>query len=416
MRCRFVSSALFFLTVGLPVWIVPVCAQANASKLGAASISKGEIRLDGRIKAITGPRGFDIEAVSFTSQVGKRFEFEEAKPKSVVGDAKTRVLAGNLTQALEWKEVKLGMRVALIGRDSAQGLRARLVILTDHNSLYHAGSTIRLNRAVSVLVTRGRVLFDAHDFQGAMRVFRQAVNEARGLNDVAGTAAALGFLGSAYRELEQTANAENAYKEALKLGEAAPEGAGLGTLYHNLGLLYLDNDRDEEALKMLEKAHALRKEDSEFARASTMRALGSAYFQTAQFERAISLCHKVAPVLLAHNDFEGAATMHLAIATAQRNLNNPEGQAAALRAARPIIEKVTDAAKKAQFFYSLGVNFKQLGDKSSVRVAWNASIELYLAAKDLRNAVNVRRELQQLDAPKNPDAPPAVPATPIEAA
>lgn len=414
MRQRFVSSSLFFLTLCAPLSMTPIRAQTAPAKIAPDAILKGEIRLDGRITAMTGPNGFDINAVSFTSQAGKKFEFEEAKAKSILGDDKTRVVAGDdLERPVQWKEVKLGMRVAIIGRDGgAKGLQARLIVLSDYSSKYVKGGSVRMSRPVAMLVARGAALFEAKDYEGAIKIYRQAATMGVGLNDRSGAASAYGRIASAYNELNQKQNAEAAFKDALKVAEGAPDNSGLGTLYNNYGMLLLSLDRPAEAVKMLEKSNTLKEGQPEEAALVTTRNLARAYLDNTQAEKAVNLWRSTLPIYTARNEPDQIAEVQIGIAVAQRELKNAAGETAALTAARENIEKTTDASKKAEALAQMGAALKKLNDKEGARAAWNKAIELFNGAGDARNAGALRRELETLDAPETPPAASVAPAAP----
>jgi tetratricopeptide (TPR) repeat protein len=386
----------------------------------AIAIEKGEIRLDGRISAMTGATGFDIKAFSFSTPAGKTIEFDEAKDKSVAGGKETKVLAGDdLARPLPWNVVKLGMRVAVIGKDGGSGkpIVARAIVLADFSSKYIRGRSIPTSRAVSVLVGRGRQAFEGGNYEAAAKLFQQAASTGTGTGDLTGASLSLSWLGNALGELGQREKAV----EVLLQSVATMKGAGredlAGTAMNNLGNAYMQVGQPAAAVKWLEQSVALMDDgESEESRLVTQLSLARAYAMNKQLDRALDVWRGLLPTLKQRGDSDQEGTILLGIAGILRQQNKADESAAALAQARERIAATTDAPKKADALLYLASYLKSTGDKEGARATLNSAIEIYNAAGDARSAGRARVELVKLDAPEAAAPATAAPVTEAPAA
>ncbi len=397
-----------------PPVAAPPVAGAEAPKPKTIAIEKGEIRLDGRITALSGATAFDIKAFSFTSQAGKLIEFEDAKDKSIEGDEATRVYAGDdLEHPIGWKLIKLGMRVGIIGRDLGSGkpLHARAVVLSDFSSKYVKGRAMSAIHPVAILVARGRTEFEAQRFEESSKLFKEAASIASGASDASGAGLALTWLGSAYRELGQREKAIETLRQAM----AILKGAGLesvsSTTLSNLGRALLEDKQAPEAIKTLLRADELSEGETEEVILSTRRALAAAYAADKQPEQALEVLRG----LVGSYRALGQSEMEVALLLSQARLLTAQGKAdeaaSALALARERTEATTEAPKKAAALMSLGLYLAGARDKEGARASFNKAIDLFNAAGDARSVEQARRLLTMLDAPEAPATPGAAGAT-----
>ena len=385
----------------------PPQAENAVAGVKNIAIAKGEIRLDGRITAMTGERGFDIKAFSFTTQAGKVIEFDEAKGKSIEGAETTKVYAGDdLEKPLGWNVVKLGMRVGVIGKDTGSGrpLKVRALVLSDFSSKYVTGRSISVSAPVSAVLRRGVQAFEGGDFERALTLFREAASTGAGLGDQSGVSLALSRQGGAYSELGQDAKAIEAYQQALKIREGIGDAAAAGGIQNNLALILLRAGRAPEAVALLQKANDSNEGESEEVILLKKSNLGRAYLANKQWDSAIEIFRGLIGRYKAASQPEREVGAMLSVAVAQKELGKTEDVATSLAQARARIETIEDAPKKATALMGLGTFLASQQDKEGARAAINSAIEIFGAQGDSRSAERARVELARLDAP---DAAPA---------
>jgi tetratricopeptide (TPR) repeat protein len=154
----------------------------------------------------------------------------------------------------------------------------------------------------SYYFVKGRRLYSKGDYKGAAEAYEHSVSSdpkfARGYVE----------LGSAYRGLEDYAQAEKAFAKAVSIDEDSCAQCGLGMVYHlqhrnreaeaalkraieldpadvcafnQLGRLYYDEERYQDAIGPFITESTLQ------ARATTYHFLGNSYLYTSKFEEAI---------------------------------------------------------------------------------------------------------------------------------
>ncbi len=380
-------------------------AQAPKPKPKTMAIEKGEIRLDGRITAMTGVTGFDIKAFSFTTQAGKLIEFEDAKDKGIDGDEATKVYAGDdLEHPVGWKVVKLGMRVGVIGHDQGSGkaLHARAVVLSDFSSKYLKGRTMSAIAPVADLVRRGRTEFEAQRYEVAAKLFKDGASMASGAGDASGAGMSLTWLGSCYNELGQREKAISTFREAVAVLNGAGLEAVSSTTLSNLGEVLLQDGQASEAVKTLLRADELSEGETEEATLSTRRQLASAYIANKQPDQALEILRSLVGRYRALGQTEMEVSLLLSQARLLTKQSKPDEAAAAVTQARARIEATTEAPRKAQGLMSLGVYLAGAKDKDGARAAINKAIELFNGAGDTRSVGQARLVLAKLDAPAVP--------------
>jgi len=381
------------------------------------AIEKGEIRLDGRISAMTGATGFDIKAFSFTTQAGKLIEFDEAKDKSIEGGGATKIFAGDdLEKPLGWNVVKLGMRVAVIGKDTGSGkaLQVRAIVLSDFSSKYIAGRSISASAPVAALVRKGRQAFEGSDFERAQKLFREAASTGAGLGDQSGVSLALSWEGSTFRELGQNEKAMQSLNEALKIREALGDTGSTGGILNNLALIYMATGQPAQAVKLMERANENLEGESEAVVTLHKANLGRAYMANKQWSSGAEVFRGLIGRFKAAGQPEREVGAMLSISIALLAQGKAEEAATGLAQARARIETITEAPKKAEALMSLASYLAQSKDKDGARTAINQAIESFNAAGDSRSAERARVKLDTPDAAPAAGATGAAPAPPAD--
>ena len=413
---------VFALTLSfIPLTLPHVAAQEallpekpQTAEVRPDAIAKGEIGLEGRVKAISGPNTFDIAASSFTTQDGRTIEFDEAKPKSIEATENALIASSsNLRTRLTMKEVKLGLRVRLVGRDIGGGkpFQARVIVLSDVSSSYRKGRTVTVTAAVAAMLRPGREAFDAGDYNRALSYFKQAQGIAAGKGDKPGLVMALSRQGSSYKELNQLQKSEEAFKSALQVAETgSPDD--LPAVLINYGTLLRRLNRLPEAITLLERAHALATGENEASQTLIGEHLGSLYKSTKQWDKAIEAWNSIVNRLRGEGELAEEIDTLLNISRAQLRMGRETQSAAALALAQERFKVLNDPAQRAQAQSSFGVHYLTLGDRAKARQFVEQSLAGFEAINDAVSAAAVRETLEEINKPAAPAAPAATtPAT-----
>ncbi|HEX8832689.1 MAG TPA: phosphodiester glycosidase family protein [Abditibacteriaceae bacterium] len=128
------SYALFLLLLTLPMFpLLPARSQSTAGSAAPVTLRAGEIRVDGRVSSVDVRQGrFLLDVSSFTTPRGRSRMTLPVKHKQVSVDSGTRFHhAANQRQRVSMAALRVGMAVAVIGRDLGDGriLPARFILV-----------------------------------------------------------------------------------------------------------------------------------------------------------------------------------------------------------------------------------------------------------------------------------------------
>jgi tetratricopeptide (TPR) repeat protein len=377
------------------------------------AILKGEIRLDGRVTAMTGGTGFDIKASSFSTPDGRTIEFDAPRDKSIGGSETTRLVAGDdLTKPVPWSAVKLGTRVGVIGREVGKGkpFQARLIVLSDYSSKYVAGRSIPASAPVSLLVRRGNEAFEASNYEQALKLFQQAAGMATGTGDKSGAVLANSWMGNALTELDQPQKAQAAFATAVTIAEGMGNAGIAATAMNNMGMSFLRSGQPAEAVKWLERSNTLKENESEESRLLGQRNLARALAANKEFDRALTVWRAVQPRLRALNQPDQEASVLLDMAGALRESGQASEASRHVELARERID-ASDPTRKGAILGQLGAYLAEAGDKEGARTAFASALAALTAQGDARAIASLQLAMAKLDAPAAPAQPaPAQPA------
>jgi tetratricopeptide (TPR) repeat protein len=104
------------------------------------------------------------------------------------------------------------------------------------------------------LLQEGRAEYLAGHFAAAEQLLVDALSQLS-QNDNILRAKALGNLGDVYSEQEEYPKAESAYSKAFSLWKQLSEPGNAALMLHNLGMIYSIQERNDEALRLLNQAY-----------------------------------------------------------------------------------------------------------------------------------------------------------------
>ncbi len=401
-------SSVLVLTLSCAPFMMPMVHAQQAlapappqnREMPPDKIAKGEIGLDGRIKALTGPNSFDIEASSFTAEDGRVVEFEKARPKSIQATENALIASSdNLRRRLAMSKVKLGLRVRLIGRNvNGQPFQARLIVLSDVSSNYRTVRKVMVSAPVAALMRQGSEAFDAGVFNRALSFYKQAQGIAAGNNDKAGLSLALSRQGSAYKELNQLQKSEEAFVQAMKVAETgSPQSLPL--LLSNYALLLRLLDRVPEGIALLERAHTLSVGEDNALKILVGSNLGTLYKDNKQWGKAIEAWNSIVNLLHVEGKLDREISILLEIARAHLYQKRTDENARYLALAQERFKVLSDPAQLAEAQTSFAVHYLYLGDKPRARPFMEQALAGFEALGDEVNAAQVREALNNAKQP-----------------
>ncbi len=350
--------------------------SATASKAKAEVINAGELRLDGKITGILGTGAWQVEAQSWTSPRGVTTDFDEPKNKGVTVSAETLIHPRGETTLVPLKNVKLGTRVAIIGKNAPNGkLLARQVLLLEGYGKSRTIGTITTNPMTSALVKQSRDARDAGQLPKALSLIEKAIATARGLNDSGGEGLATQDKGLIHADMEQYGPALAAFTRVAQIGRA--QGNSLLT---SLGLngsagLQMRTGQIARALELYREADTASANTEAALRISILSNLSNAYLASGQMREAIATLERVHPLEDAEGKDSDAAETMLTVAM-MRASDDPGAAREALKTVAPRIERAREDKAKANLLGSVGLVKWRLGEKETARTDFAAAVAL----------------------------------------
>lgn len=379
-------------------------ANAENAVVKPDTIGVGEIRLDGKITAMTAVDSFEMSAVSFTTQAGKVVEFDEPKRKVVAYDDTLRISPVDDPQRVApRKEMKLSSRVAVIGRDGGSGksLKARIVLLADFSARYSTGRTEQISAPVSMILGKGIELLNGRDYERASKVLQQALRMGEQMNDVRGQALSMSWLAAAYSELNQPQKALENMNAVLKIREALNDQYGIAMALSNRGMQLNRMEQLPEALKDLQRATTLFMggagdvEDQ----VHVLRNLARVYGASKQPSLALDTLQRALPLARTQGDPAIETSILIGIAAYAWESDKKDVAAASFKTALALYEKLPPGTPRVETLSRLGSYYRLTGDKVRAREMWTQAATEFEQLGDGSRAAETRRAIEALDKP-----------------
>lgn len=394
-------------------------AKAGAPKPDAIAV--GEIRLDGKITAMTAADAFEISAVSFTTAAGKVVEFEEPKRKVIGFDDALRISPSDEPERVApRKEMKLGSRIGVIGRDGGSGkpLKARIVLLADFSVRYSTGRTEQISAPVSMILGKGMELLNGRDYERAAKVLQQAVRMGEQMNDVRGQALSMSWLSTAYSELNQPQKALETMNAVVKIREGLTDQYALAMALNNRGMVLSRAQQLPLALKDLLRATTLFMGGAGDVddQVHVLRNLARVYNASKQPALALETLQRALPLARTQGDPAIEASILIGIAAYSWETDRKDAAEASFKLARELYEKLAPGTPRVDTLFKLGGYHQLTGDKAKAREMWTQAATEFEQLGDSSRAAETRRAIEALDKPvadtPTAEAAPAPPAAP----
>lgn len=387
-------------------------APAANGKSAIEKIGVGELRLDGKVSALLGEGVWQMEAVSWTSPRGVTTDFDELKTKGVTVSPKAWIHPLGDSRPVALKDVKLGSRVAIIGKNGADGsIVAREVVLLEGIGEHKTVGSLSTNRITSKLIDQERRARDNGQLPRALQLAQQAVSAAQGARDLSGEALATQDLAGLYAELDQPERALSSYQRVQSLGEQISNPLAQVLGLSGQARLLAASGKTDEAIKLLERAVPISATTPTDMRISVLSRLAGVYLGAGKRTEGVGALTRLFPLEDASGKRDEATTTLLTLASllAKTETDTARGY---LDQAKPRLAFARDDKTRLRLTLSLATALKALGDPDAA-AQFEAAAQLATDQGDAAEAAKIR-ELATKPAtdPLDGANPPAAPAQP----
>ena len=369
-----------------PTAAKPTGAKPAAPKSKLEIIGAGELRIDGKITAVLGTGVWQVEAVSWTSPRNVTTDFDEVKNKSVKVGADALLHPRGEEGKVPLKDVKLGSRVAVIGKNGPDGsLAAREVILLEGYGARKMVGQLTTNPFTSALVAQSRAARDAGQLAKALDLANNAVATAQGMGDRSGEGLATQDKALLHLELEQPQEAFAAMKRIEALGRGLGNPLLLSMGLRGQGGVMLSSGEFEKAITLLKEADTVSSQSQPKVHVGVLSVLSMAYLASGDLSQGVATLNRVYPLEQAEGEEGDAGETKLLIATLQAD-EKPDEARQALTEAQPLIERAENPRAKAGLVGSAALIRWRLGEKTEAGTGFTEAAALLTAAGDIKSA------------------------------
>ena len=408
-----------------PVWAqnAPPPANPQADKKAAPTVGAGELRLDGKIKAMLNVGQWQMEAISWTSPRDVTTPFSDPKSKTIVIGADAYIHPLGETDKVALKDVKLGTRIAVIGKNAADGsLTAREVILLEGYGSRKSIGTLSSNPFTSKLVAQSRKAREEGNLPQALKFVDEAITAAQGINDLSGEGLATQDKTLLLLDMDEVESAGKSAQRVEAIGRSLSNPLLIVMGMNTQGNVLAATGQLDQAIQVLEAADPISAGSEPELQLSTLGALARAYTQAERTNDAVATLQRILPLEESLRQPDDATGTMLSLARVLAPTDAAKAREY-LTQATPRIDNAADEKKRAALRTSSGVAQYALGDKSASQADFEAAAKLYESVGDTTRAQSVRGLFAKMEAkpmgqtaataPANVTAPqPAAPDTP----
>lgn len=374
----------------------PILAQGAPSEKEAAAnlktppIKAGELRLDGKIKAILDVGAWQMEVLSWTSPRQVSTDFPEPKSKAVKVAADAFIHPIGEDQKVALKDVKLGTRVAVIGKNATDGsLVAREIVLLEGYGKRETVGTVSSNPYTSQFVDQSRKAREQGNLPQALALIEKGITAAQGLNDLSGEGLATQDKVGLLFDLDQPEKAGEAAARVEAIGRNLSNplliSMGLGgqaAVLANAGQL-------DVAIEKLEAADGISASSEPAIHASILSSLARAYSKADRNKDATAVLQRVFPIEESLRQGDDATGTLLTLASVMAKTDPAEARKY-LDQATPRIAAAADERTRAALYVMSGRARFALSDKTKANADFETAAKLYDDAGDAKNAATTR--------------------------
>ncbi|RYG73947.1 hypothetical protein EON80_02870 [bacterium] len=347
-----------------------------AAKAKLEIVNEGELRLDGKITALLGTGAWQIEAASWTSPRGVTTDFDEPKNKGVKIGAEAYLHPRGQLGKVPAKDVKLGARVGVIGKNGPDGMiiAREIVLLEGYGDRTTAGS-VTTNRFTSQMVSQSREAREAGLLPKALALAEKGIATAQGMGDSNGEALATQDKALLLLEMDQPEQAFTAFKRVEALGRAKGNTLMMALGMGGAGRLLISFGKTKEAITLLKEADVVSAALEPEMRQSVMRSLFAAYMEDGNTTEAIGTLNRIHPLQTARGKEAEAGITLLTIALMQAD-EKPDAARMAIDEAKGRIERLRDDKSKVTLIALSALIHWRLDEKDDAREGFTKASDL----------------------------------------
>ena len=395
------SLSLVLAFAGAP--LAPIFAQTAAPKTPAPKMEvarEGELRLDGKLTAILGADIWQIEAFSFTSPRGVTQDFAETKTKTVQIAQNALVHPRGETEKIALKDVKLGTRIAVIGKNAADGsLAAREVILLEGYGSRKTIGTLSSNPFTSQLVGQSRKAREEGNLPQALKLAESAITAAQGINDLSGEGLATQDKTLLLLDMDEIEAAGKSAQRVEAIGRSLSNPLLIAMGMNTQGRVLAQTGQLDKAIEVLQAAYPVSAGSEPAIQLSTLSALAQVYGQAERTNDAVATLQRIFPLEESLRQPDDATGTLLALARALAPTDAARAREYLAQAA-PRIDNAADEKKRAALRIASANAKYALGDKTGAQADFETAAKLYESVGDTQRAQSTRGLFAKMEARK----------------
>ena len=378
----------------------PVVAQdapAKPDKKAVSPIEAGELRLDGKIKAVLNVGEWQMEAISWTSPRDVTTGFDEPKSKTIKVGANAYIHPLGETDKVALKDVTLGTRIAVIGKNGADGaMVAREVILLEGYGQRKTVGTLSSNPYTSALVDQSRKARDEGNIIQALALIEKAITAAQGVNDLSGEGLATQDKVLLLFDNDQIEEAGKAAQRVETLGRNLSNPLLITMGMIGRANVMMATGKTAEAIEILQAADPISAGSEPGIQVSVLRLMVSAYNQAEKPKELTATLQRLFPLQESLRQNDEATRTLLMLANVQSE-TDPNAARETLKQAVARIPNTTDEKKRASLQMMAGAASYQLGDKDAAKTDFEAAAKLLEGAGDDKGAAKMRALFDKME-------------------
>ncbi len=349
--------------------------MAKLEKIGA-----GELRLDGKITAILGEGVWQIQATSWTSPRGVSTDFDEPKNKGVTVAKSADIHPRGEPEAVPLRDVTLSSRVAIIGKNSADGsIIAREVILLEGYGSRRTVGAVTTSPFTWALVKQSRDARDAGQLPKALMLIDKAISTAKGVGDVSGEGLATQDKALLHADLEQPQEAFAAFTRVQTIGRTLGNSLLLSLGLNGGASMLRASGENAKALELLKEADTASTNSEAAIHLSILGNLATTYLLAGQLQNGVATLNRVHP-LEDRAGKEGDAGETLLLVAALTATERPTAARQALTEVQPRIDRARDEKSKAGLVGAAALVRWRLGEKDAARAGFTQAAQMLQTA------------------------------------
>jgi len=249
---------------------------------------------------------------------------------------------------------------------------------------------------VKALIDQGDRAYNARRFEDAVRIYRQAADQARAAGDLVGEGAAWNNLGAALASTGERKQATEAYQKSLAARQASKDARGAAQTLNNLGNIHAQLGELGPALDYYRQSLKIKQEvGDKVGQANTHVNIGNVHKLAGSQKEARDAYEQAANVYRALNDRAGQGTVLNNLGNLFAETGNPGEALKYYEDSLKLRREAKDTAGEAVTLANLGAVYATSNLGEAVR-RYTEALAILEAGSDRRAAAAVRHNLASL--------------------